>query len=595
MNYQITQPILAYWSNSGGLEFWENISKEEVFKILSMENWEDFFSIFKEMSANVVARVVELSDTDKDCYKKRDQLLEVTLNWDYSSGRDFSNSVSLWFLYGMNELTWVQDKNEDELVLAFKKWDFKILEEWYLKLYKEYILGDDNEKKQEKTLLTMYNLVNSCLSLFREVTMDDLQVRWIHEWILKLEKYFSYLLTKINESWKDWENKKADLVWEILFSVRLMKVFSHQSLLSDFQYQSINEEFIDYIQEIWNIKNQFKNWNNESLIDQYHLDFIENKAGLEYLSLKNSRKLEENQYINEIVKSKDFYIEELYDLFHKISNKSGRNFEKNKSIDILLHEFIWLLEDNDKDINILFNIVAVILMYSWDANEEILQNFQLKINEITSWNSRFMRWDLSLFVKSNTLHFSELENSTTDPLTGAYNRRKFEWDLSNFVNSSARSNDYFWVLSLDIDNFKYINDNYGHSMWDSVLQCLVTLINENIRPGDNLYRNWWEEFIVTFQTRNQDGAKIFSEKIIQLIEKSLVVELFKDGTKYIPSDYDNFTNITISGWLAQVTAFDIWNMSEDQKKKFQESIVSNSDIALYSAKNSGKNQVVVFK
>lgn len=170
-------------------------------------------------------------------------------------------------------------------------------------------------------------------------------------------------------------------------------------------------------------------------------------------------------------------------------------------------------------------------------------------------------------VTQETLHHQELcRIATTDKLTGAYNRHKFE---ELFLLEVERSNRFTLPLSiilLDIDNFKYINDTYGHNIGDAVLQQLVTVIQKNIRKLDILSRWGGEEFIVLTPESNLEQTRLLAEKLRFAIYNEL---------------FDKIGNITVSIGLS--------TMRQDDTFK---QLFERSDKALYHAKEDGKNKVV---
>jgi diguanylate cyclase (GGDEF)-like protein len=123
-------------------------------------------------------------------------------------------------------------------------------------------------------------------------------------------------------------------------------------------------------------------------------------------------------------------------------------------------------------------------------------------------------------------------------------------------------------LIFDIDDFKYINDNYGHTVGDKVLIELCALVQKQIRITDYLFRVGGEEFIILFANTSQKEIRDAVEKLRLTIEKELNV-------------LENRT-ITVSMGLTQVQAQDT-----------QESIFNRADELLYEAKKKGKNQVIV--
>lgn len=164
---------------------------------------------------------------------------------------------------------------------------------------------------------------------------------------------------------------------------------------------------------------------------------------------------------------------------------------------------------------------------------------------------------------------AELENLlTTDPLTSAYNRKKLsELCYENTTRLKNSENKEIFVLMLDIDFFKNVNDTYGHDVGDSVLKHVVEAIRSCVRQGDCIVRWGGEEFVVILTETTFIGAKSAAERIRATIEKS-----------------ENFEpRVTVSV-----------GMSKYDGINYQHAI-SSADSALYTAKTNGRNRVEIFE
>lgn len=157
----------------------------------------------------------------------------------------------------------------------------------------------------------------------------------------------------------------------------------------------------------------------------------------------------------------------------------------------------------------------------------------------------------------------------TDDLTGAFNRRHFMELLHREFEIARRHDHDLSLVSIDIDHFKDINDRYGHSQGDAVLQHLVKIISGSLRTGDVLARIGGEEFAVLCPMTNRSGAKILAERACRLVAGTPI------ATPRGP------IRLTVS---LGVTALRI-------REKSILSMLSRVDEALYSAKRNGRNQV----
>jgi diguanylate cyclase (GGDEF)-like protein len=156
--------------------------------------------------------------------------------------------------------------------------------------------------------------------------------------------------------------------------------------------------------------------------------------------------------------------------------------------------------------------------------------------------------------------------SSTDPLTGIYNRSKFNDELNYWVEYSHRYGSPVSVLIFDIDNFKNINDEYGHLSGDKILQEIVSTVKNTIRKSDVFSRWGGDEFLILLPNTEIDQASEMAERMRSNIQK------IKSG---------EIENITCS--------FGLVYLKENENA---EDVLKKADKLLYDAKGSGKNTVV---
>lgn len=157
--------------------------------------------------------------------------------------------------------------------------------------------------------------------------------------------------------------------------------------------------------------------------------------------------------------------------------------------------------------------------------------------------------------------------SITDKLTNLYNRRKIEELLEIEINRSERFNHPFGLAIVDIDNFKDVNDTYGHQIGDKILIEISSILKNNLRKTDFVGRFGGEEFVI-----------ICPESDLESV--SSLMETFRK--KIANYDFTKIKNKTAS-----------FGVTISKKGDDIESILQRADIALYQAKNDGRNKVVV--
>ncbi|MGO1245834.1 MAG: diguanylate cyclase [Oceanisphaera sp.] len=160
--------------------------------------------------------------------------------------------------------------------------------------------------------------------------------------------------------------------------------------------------------------------------------------------------------------------------------------------------------------------------------------------------------------------------SQTDNLTGLLNRGAWEKQLHNEFERFARYGGTQSLIMLDIDNFKAVNDQYGHPVGDDVIRHLAKCIRSSLRHTDHPGRYGGEEFAIILPETELEGAKVIAERLRQCIESAVV------------HSHNLTLNYTVSLGVAPLTAetsdVDAWLRSADN--------------ALYAAKHAGKNQVM---
>ncbi|PYU57040.1 MAG: hypothetical protein DMG55_21640 [Acidobacteria bacterium] len=162
------------------------------------------------------------------------------------------------------------------------------------------------------------------------------------------------------------------------------------------------------------------------------------------------------------------------------------------------------------------------------------------------------------------------ELALTDAMTGLLNRRGIELWAGRELSAAARHDFPLWAVMADMDNFKSVNDTYGHDAGDAVLKGFAEILKSNTRSADICGRIGGEEFLIVLTHTNRDGATLAIERI----REKFLAQRFR-----------------FRGQDVVVTAsFGIAGHSRHQSQNFNR-LLTQADAALYSAKQLGRNRV----
>ena len=165
-----------------------------------------------------------------------------------------------------------------------------------------------------------------------------------------------------------------------------------------------------------------------------------------------------------------------------------------------------------------------------------------------------------------------IELAVTDPLTGLNNRRYLDNHLNVLFNRSMARGRPLSVLITDIDRFKQVNDTYGHDGGDQVLKEFATRVRSTVRGADLACRYGGEEFVVVMPDTSPEVAAAVAERLRAAIE----------STPFLLKSSGETLNITASfGISSRISSV----ITPDQ-------LMKQADLALYQAKNTGRNRVV---
>ncbi len=176
---------------------------------------------------------------------------------------------------------------------------------------------------------------------------------------------------------------------------------------------------------------------------------------------------------------------------------------------------------------------------------------------------RAIEADLELLVANKEMY----ELAHTDPLTNLANRRSIDDHMKSEFSRSVRHKSSFALILFDIDNFKDINDRYGHPLGDKVLTTIAGLTNDRLRISDLAGRWGGEEFLVICPETELEGAATLAENIRQTIENY---------------EFPDVGKVTCSFGVSSCKRTD----------KYPAETLKRADKLLYEAKETGKNKVL---
>jgi diguanylate cyclase (GGDEF)-like protein len=169
---------------------------------------------------------------------------------------------------------------------------------------------------------------------------------------------------------------------------------------------------------------------------------------------------------------------------------------------------------------------------------------------------------LKTLILSNAVRF--------DPLTELPLRYNIENDFSLYQKEARRNRTLLYVVMIDVDHFKPINDTYGHLVGDKVLRHLADTLKRTLRSDEPLYRYGGEEFLWLLKCKSPEEARQSARRVLATV-----------GTTPVPIDEEETLRLTITLGLAR--AGEMEDLS---------SAIKRADLALYEGKNLGRNRYV---
>jgi diguanylate cyclase (GGDEF)-like protein len=201
------------------------------------------------------------------------------------------------------------------------------------------------------------------------------------------------------------------------------------------------------------------------------------------------------------------------------------------------------------------------------------EQIRLLIIALRAWDENSLRLVKGM-LKVYRNFVSVLRDGAMDTLTGLFNRRKLETKLSDLLAATMHGRRYKdqsqadFLAVLDLDNFKRVNDTYGHLIGDEILLTFANILRQTLRDDDQLFRYGGEEFVVIIQDLTEEQADNVFERVRNNVEKY---------------SFPQAGRVTVSIGHTPLKSGSTPN-----------SVIEEADRALYHAKENGRNQVHSF-
>lgn len=237
----------------------------------------------------------------------------------------------------------------------------------------------------------------------------------------------------------------------------------------------------------------------------------------------------------------------LKNLYTYLDNKSIKAFK-----DYIDHIEDRYLSEKYFELSLKNNVITLgvnIIDYVYDEGHKVIRGFFQDISELKRYKDR----------------------SITDKLTGLLNRAGVEKALNHLTKHKNRQDDSFAVVYIDIDNLKYVNDQFGHQIGDMLILKISRVMLNHIRQSDHIGRLGGDEFIIIYQQVGKDDILAITDKLSSALNTSLTLN-------------DNQIHVSASIGIALFPDHGIDSLT----------LIKNADTAMYEVKQEGKNGVKLY-
>lgn len=257
---------------------------------------------------------------------------------------------------------------------------------------------------------------------------------------------------------------------------------------------------------------------------------------------------------------------------------------------------------NKKILDTMSSFLHIIKNVLWE-DEDIWER-EIKEVALDVWNYLEENWNEKIWSKIKIIALQiqiicqshEIKKLQKDGLTWLSNKKLIENYLSEAIEDKKRNNTNYWIIMIDIDHFKSINDQFWHLVWDSVLEELWNIFREFFRWEDKIGRWWWEEFVIIMKWWTGIVYKRKMSLIKNTIETELARRIRMLQNQNTKCDDDYNCNNCQNKWCKNTMAnrditVSIWITSLRENDTVTTAIW-RADKWLYEAKNTWRNRVV---
>jgi diguanylate cyclase (GGDEF)-like protein len=213
----------------------------------------------------------------------------------------------------------------------------------------------------------------------------------------------------------------------------------------------------------------------------------------------------------------------------------------------------------------LLNHIALLAGRAWKDAQVPVEEYDALLEKVTAFDDQAGRLTRAF----------QAAISDIDPLTGAQTRQVMLRDLKREMQRARRSGTPGCLALADVDRFKAINDGHGHAVGDNVLSAVASLLIENLRPYDSVYRYGGEEFLLCLPDTGPEEAR----RVLERVRERVAGQPIGLGDGPGPG-----LAVTVSFGLTLMTP-----------RRPLEELIDRADKALYAAKQGGRNRVEVWR